>query len=600
MRNSDRTRVSVLLLTAFSTLILGGCMRIVAMGLGVEPGDEKVKVEKNVMVPMRDGVRLATDVYSPKAPGKYPAIMTRLPYGSDVTMFEAVGKFFAKSGYVFLVQDTRGTFDSEGEWFPMIFEYDDGHDAIEWVTGQPWYDGNLGMLGGSYFGYTQWVAAPDNPAVTCMNPLFTSGSIHKIIFRGGAQEHISIVPWNAQMLAARLEKEGQKNVELEIDLTQGWYNEPVRDAVPVDVDAELEKPDVYEKGMQEWLRHPGDIENVSQLNFEQYYSRVSSPSLLVAGWYDVFLGPQVYDFVRIRKEGLGDAKKTRIIIGPWTHGIPSSKMEQKRVKGLLGFGRETIEWFDYWLKGIDNGAGEAAPVRIFVMGENVWRDEHEWPLERTIYTNYYLHSKGGANSIDGDGWLSTEPPGNESPDEFTYDPRDPVPTAGGYFLGATREYRPGPADQSKIERRDDLLMYVTPPLQEPVEVTGPIRLILYAASSALDTDFTAKLVDICPRGSSKNLQESIIRARYRDGYQHPTQIRPGKAYQYEIDLWATSNVFMEGHRIGLEVSSSNFPHYDRNTNAGGEGGPDNIIEAEQTVYHDKVYPSHIILPVIPR
>ncbi len=598
MRLHNREKFLALNLLLVLGLILSGCARVVALGLGVDPGHEAIVLERNVMVPMQDGVRLATDIYRPKAEGEYPAIMTRLPYGTDVLMIETLGKFFAKRGYVFLAQDTRGTFDSEGQYFPMIFEYEDGHDATAWVTEQPWFDGNLGMWGGSYFGYTQWEAAPDNPALTCLNPLYTSGSMKEIVFRGGALEHLTIKPWNAGMEQARLEKEGKEG-RVEADLTQGWYNEPLRDAIPIDVDSELAEPGTIEKGMEPWLKHPGDIEDVPQLNFDQFYSRVSVPSLLIAGWYDLFLGAQIEDFVRIQEEGQGNARKTRIIIGPWTHGIPSSKMEKDRLGGIQNFGREFIGWFDYWLKGVDNGAGEDAPVKIFVMGENIWRDEYEWPLARTIYTNYYLHSQGHANSVSGDGRLSTEPPGNEPPDKYDYDPRDPVPTLGGYFL-ASKHFKPGPADQSRVEKREDVLVYVTPPLSESIELTGPIQMILYASSSAKDTDFTAKLVDISPNGYSRNIQNSIIRARYRDGYQNPSLIQPGKVYEYVIDLWATSNLFLEGHSIAVEISSSNFPQYDRNTNAGGEEGLDNIIVANQTIYHDKTYPSHIILPVIPR
>lgn len=579
--------------------VSAGCAHVVSFGLGV-PLKEKGRplIEKNVMVPMRDDVRLATDLYRPPGPGPFPVVLTRLPYGTDNFMFEALGKFMAREGYVFLAQDTRGTFDSEGEFFPMVFEHDDGHDATAWVVQQPWCNGKLGMWGGSYFGYTQWESAPDNPALTAINPLYTSGSIHKIIFRGGALEYASIVGWNMQMKQQQAEREGKKE-KFEADFTQGYYNEPRRDAEPVDIQAAMKDPKLIAQGVEPWLHHPGDTEHVPQLNFDPWYAHTRAPAYLVAGWYDIFLGPQIHDFLQVRTQGQGDAKKSQLVIGPWFHGAPISKFEESRLSGPRLFGRGFMGWFDYWLKGIENGVTEQAPIKIFVMGINQWRDESEWPLQRTVFTEYYLHSAGQANSARGDGALSTQAPGDEPADKFDYDPENPVPTAGGSFLGM-KGIPAGAKDQREIEKRSDVLVYITPPLEEPLEVTGPLQVTLYAASSAKDTDWTAKLVDISPDGQVRNLEDGIIRARYRNGYQHPTLIEPGRVCEYAIDLWATANVFLAGHRIGLEISSSNFPQFDRNTNAGGEGGPDHIVVAHQEIYHNADYPSRITLPVIPK
>ena len=256
---------------------------------------------------------------------------------------------------------------------------------------------------------------------------------------------------------------------------------------------------------------------------------------------------------------------------------------------------------EYKNKGILNRYGNTylfIDNKIFIMGENKWRDEYEWPLARTQWTNFYLHSRGNANSKKGDGWLSTTPPEDEPFDQYNYDPENPVPTKGGNFLGY-KQWKPGAFNQAEIEKREDVLVYMTEPLTEPVEITGPIRMILYAKSSARDTDFTAKLVDVYPSGYVQNLCDGIIRARYRNGYMNPSPIEPGKVYRYEIDMWATSNLFKPGHRIGVEISSSNFPQYDRNTNCAGER-PDCIKIAHQVIYHNRKYPSHIILPVIPR
>jgi putative CocE/NonD family hydrolase len=580
-------------------LVATSCVHLISRGLGV-PLQEKgrARAQMNLMAPMRDGVRLAIDLYFPPGPGPFPVVLTRLPYGTDNLIFKELGRFMARQGYLFAAQDTRGTFNSEGVYFPLIFESDDGHDTIAWILQQPWCNGKVGMWGGSYFGYTQWESAPDNPALAAMTPLYASGSMFKVLYRGGAQEYASWTGWNAQMEQQQEERAG-RHTQVKADFSQGYSNEPRREAKPVDMAAVMKDPARLARGVEPWLHHPGDIVNAPCLNFDRYYSHTSAPAFMVAGWYDLFLSAQLEDFVRLRAEGRGDAKKSRLIIGPWTHGLPSSKYEDSRLTGPRLYGQGFIGWFNYWLKGEHNDAVSAAPLKIFVMGENQWRDEWEWPLKRTVFTEYYLHSAGQANSSAGDGALSTEKPDAEPEDRFDYDPKNPVPTAGGSFLGQ-KELKAGAKDQRAIEKRQDVLVYVTPRLLQPVEVTGPIQLTLYAASSAQDTDWTAKLVDISPNGKVQNLQDGIVRARYRDGYEKPSLLEPGRVYQYTLDLWAFSNVFLPGHRIGLEISSSNFPQFDRNTNAGGEGGPGNVVVAHQAIYHRADYPTHLTLPVIPR
>jgi hypothetical protein len=386
-------------------------------------------------------------------------------------------------------------------------------------------------------------------------------------------------------------------------LAGGFFNQPIREAQPIDAKEVIKDPKNLEKGVELWTQHPGDIQEVDVLNYDKFYAKVSAPSLLIAGWYDMFQGPELNDFNRIRAEGKGNAKQTRIIVGPWTHGapgIPPNKIfHQKMLDGLNLYGSQMIAWFDYWLKDIDNGAAKEAPLKLFVIGENQWRDEQEWPLARTKWTEYYIHSRGSANSRSGDGMLDSKKPERESADQFVYDPADPAPTRGGAFL-PYGEWPAGSFDQSSIEQRKDVLVYATEPLPSGVEVTGPVKMILYAASDMKDTDFTAKLVDIYPDGKTYNLCDGIIRARYRESLAHPSALEPGKVYKYEIDLWATSNYFKPGHKIGLEISSSNFPSFDRNTNCAGEGGPDCRKVAHQTILHNAQYPSHLILPIIPR
>ncbi len=590
--NLKRCSYALITILAALTLSGSGCS-LVAHVLDIPPGEPGVIIEMNVMVPMRDGVRLATDVYRPDRPGKYPVIMSRIPYGTDSKMYKRVGKYFARNDYILLAQDTRGIENSEGYWWPLVYEIDDGHDTVDWIAEQPWYNGKLGTLGGSYFGYTQWEAALDNPEIDCMVPIFTSPSIFGIIFNGGAMEYIMVEGWLAGMDAQVTDSEWNP------DLETGFYNAPMRKAKSLDVDEMKKTPEKYSP--MALLEHPGDIYTQAQLNFSPYYKTVSAPSLLISGWFDQFEQPQLNDFIAIRAEGKGDAKKTRLIVGPWTHGLPASKVEGSKFKSIKNFLHEHLAWYDYWLKGIENGVMDEAPVKIFVMGENVWRDEQEWPLARTQYTDYYIHSNGNAGLYPGsDGVLSLDAPTTKEPaDKYAYDPNDPMPTKGGTFQPFTG-IPAGSFDQAEYLPRQDVLLYTTPPLTQGVEVTGQIFVTLYASSSAKDTDFTAMLLDIHPDGKAMYIQDGCIRARYRDGLDEGKPIVPGQVYEYTIDLWSTSNYFKPGHRIGLEISSSNYPQYDRNTNGGGEGGNSNIIIANQQIFHTAQYPTHVILPVIPR
>jgi putative CocE/NonD family hydrolase len=301
------------------------------------------------------------------------------------------------------------------------------------------------------------------------------------------------------------------------------------------------------------------------------------------------------------------AQEPRLIIGPWFHSImwPSIAGEVDygvRAQGLaIDLEGIILRWFDHWLKGIDTGMLQEPPVKLFVMGENVWRDEQEWPLARARYTTYYFHSGGRANTRHGDGVLSVESPGHEPADYYLYDPRHPVPTRGGALCCWEAAVPGGAFDQRAVEERPDVLVYSTPPLPQAVEVTGPIVVTLWASSSAIDTDFTAKLVDVEPSGYARNLTDGIIRARYRQTTARPTLIEPEKVYEYTIDLWATSNLFKAGHRIRVEVSSSNFPRFDRNPNTGRPFGQDaELRPAAQTIWHDADHPSHIVLPIVPR
>jgi hypothetical protein len=356
-------------------------------------------------------------------------------------------------------------------------------------------------------------------------------------------------------------------------------------------------PDAVEK-MIDMFAYPGFAYHSPTFNYFDRYQQVKAPALMVSGWYDIFLQPQLDDFQVMKKEAPEPAKSgTRIIIGPWGHADLGYSEADKSGKTMVMF-RDMfdVSWFDYWVKGKQNGADKMPPVKIYVMGKNQWRDENEWPLARTKYTAYYLHSKGNAKSKSGDGVISLEePPALESTDEFKFDPMDPVPSAGGNNL----MIKGGAQDQKDVESREDVLVYTSAPMTKELEVTGPIKMTLFAASSATDTDFTAKLCVVRPDGKSINLADGAIRARYHKGYDNPELVRPGEVIEYEIELWSTSYAFQPGEKIRIQVSSSNFPKFDINSNCGGEGGKTCFKKAYQTIYHDKKHPSKIVLPVIP-
>lgn len=601
-------------------VFLHSCSQMMAKALELGAREHKVMVEKNVMVEMRDGVRLATDIYKPRPPGKYPVVLCRLPYGKN--HLGEIGRLFAQRGYIFVIQDCRATFDSEGKVFiPFVYDQEDGRDTVEWISRQEWFNGSLASWGASYFGYTQWVIADENPYLKCFYPQITTANMHSAIFTGGALHYRLTTGWSAGV-----GKQNQKSglVSLigiggkKVKPEEGFFNKPLKPALGYSFEElgkmEIEElavvlglapkesprepyPDATER-LINLFAYPGFAYHSGVFNYFDRYKKVSAPGLFISGWYDIFLKGQLDDFVQIRKFAQEPARsQTRLIIGPWAHasiGYPDAG-EQARAMEMY---RKMfiIDWFDYWVKGEKNQVSAMAPIKIYVMGKNIWREESEWPLARTKWTPYYLRSNGKANSVKGDGWLSLEPPAkSESTDEFSYDPKKPVPTVGGNNLLENF----GAKDQSIVEKREEVLVYSSEPLKEELEITGPIKVILFASSSVRDTDFTAKLCVVKKNGASLNLADGIVRARYRNGYDKPSLIEPQKIYQYEIDLWATSYAFQPGERIRVQVSSSNFPKYDRNSNCAGEGGENCVKKAHQIIYHNKDYPSRIILPVIP-
>jgi putative CocE/NonD family hydrolase len=565
-------------------------LRVVALHLGLAMPAFSAVVDKNVMIPMSDGVRLAADVYRPDAPGAFPVILTRTPYDkrNPEHRYEFAGRLFASQGFVYVVQDVRGKFDSEGEYYPYVNEARDGHDTIEWVGMQEWSTGRVGTYGFSYWGSTQWLPAPyGSEHLKAMVPIVTSQNIYPRWIYNGIFRYNDVLFWHyGNTCRTHRELEG-------VDIAKAVRHVPL-----IQADAAL---GVDLPPFRDWIRHPVPGEYWDAVRVDDKVDRIKAPALIIDGWYDYYLDLALEDFNRMRTTGGSpEARSTRILIGPWTHETVSEFTD-------VSFGDDAdfmqqiavmLRWFNYWLKGEDDGIMTEDPITIFVMGKNEWRSEEEWPLARTQYEKYYLHSNGSANSLSGDGLLNIEPPGNEPPDRFSYDPADPVPSVGGTSIYG--EAKAGPKDQRDVEERNDVLVYSTPPLTEDIEVTGPVKLMLYASSSALDTDFSAKLVDVFPDGKAINLQAGMVRARYRDSFDVPTLLDTGTIYEFEVKIGSTSNLFKKGHRIRLEVSSSYFPEFGRNLNTGAEiGMTSDMVKAAQTIYHDSEHPSYLLLPIIP-
>jgi putative CocE/NonD family hydrolase len=580
------------------------------------PASVSVKIETNLPARMRDGTVLYADLYRPDGPGPFPTILQRTPYDKSASlsaqMLDPIKA--AKAGFALVIQDTRGRFTSEGEFTCFVDDIDDGYDTVEWAAAQAWSDGKIGMVGTSYVGATQWLAATTKPPhLVTMVPNLTASNYHNgWTYQGGAFELGFNISWTLNILALanfatiaevkNVPQQRQQELLKAVDgMTEAFLASPMKD-LPYLKDGLA--PYFYD-----WLAHPSFDDYWKKLCIEDQHSNIGASALHIGGWYDIFLGGTIRNFLGMRKSGATEEARRgqKLIIGPWQHAARGTSLVGSHFFGTMsdsmamGLDDIHLRWYEYWLKGTDNGIMNEPQVRIFVMGDDVWRDEQEWPLARAQETKYFLHSGGKANSRHGDGSLGTQGPTEEPPDVYLYNPADPVPTVGGALCCNAYFAASGAFDQNVIESRSDVLVYSTLPLERDVEVTGPVTVTLWAATSGTDTDFTAKLVDVCEDGCARNLTDGIIRARYRDSMSNPTPVEPGKAYPYTIDLWATSNVFKAGHRIRLEISSSNFPRFDRNTNTGELiAGDSELRPAMQTVLHSSQYPSHVTLPIVPR
>ena len=575
-----------------------------------------VKIEHNLPIMLRDGTMTYADVYRPDSPGAFPALLQRTPYdkSAPTTRASTIDPVYAASrGYAAVVQDVRGRYSSEGEFYTFVNESDDGHVSIDSVASQRWCSGKVGMWGSSYVGATQWLAAMSKPsALAAIVPGVTASDYHEgWTWQGGAFElgfnlswaTLSLATSNWEHLASRL-RLPQDRLNNLIDSRDGLC-EHFRKLPLSDLEHLKDELAPY---YYDWLEHPEFDDYWRRVCIEEHHSDISVPALSFGGWYDIFLGGTIRNYTGMRDNGGSDSARRgqRLVIGPWIHGGAPTHIAGdvdfglRAGSGPFGLQDRAFRFYDHWLKGEDNGLMDEKPVQIFVMGINRWRGEDEWPLERAEDIRYYLHSAGKANTLNGNGSLSPESPGHEPPDTFVYNPINPVPTAGGGLCCDPGLFAPGAFDHSAIEAREDVLVYSTPPLEEDVEVTGPVTVTLYATSSAVDTDLTGKLLDVSECGFARNLTDGIIRARYRTPRTPASFLEAGRVYEYSIDLWATSNVFRKGHQIRLEISSSNFPRFDRNLNTGESiAAGAHFVPALQTVLHSSEHPSHVTLPVVP-
>ena len=556
----------------------------------------------------RDGVTLKADIYRPAGDGPFPVLLTRTPYNK--TSMAPIGMQGAARGFMMVLQDTRGRYASEGEWYPFKYEINDGYDTVEWAAALPHSNGKVGMFSGSYVGATQMLAAiahPPHLAGIC--PIVTASNYHENwTYQGGAFEQWFDESWTSGLAQDTLNRKivAASNAtvgENALPLTQYPLFNTHLDPGSPHTTAELAP---Y---FLDWLAHPLYDDYWKVWSIEENYPNIQVPALHVAAWYDIFLGGSLRNYLGLHAHaGSEEARKGQHLMVTIGGHAGSS-----RTVGAVDFGPNApfdenstiLDFYDYLFLDKQNEFANGKPVKIFVMGKNEWRFEDSWPLARAQETKYFLRSVGGANTASGNGRLATgaetleDRP--ESPDSFVYDPANPVPTVGGPLCCDSQHMPPGPLDQKEVEARSDVLVYSTPPLEQDLEVTGPVMLDLFAKSSAVDTDFTGKLVDVWPDGRAINLTEGILRARFRESTGKATPIEPGKVYEYKIDLWATSNVFLKGHRIRLEVSSSNFPRFDRNLNTGKSAATSSeFVKATNTVLHDSAHPSALILPVIPQ
>lgn len=573
------------------------------------PAQYAVQERRGVMVTMRDGVRLSVDIYAPVSAAKLPGVLTLTPYDNNTLRSKA--RWFAERGFVFVAADSRGRYDSEGAFDPFDSAHKtDGYDLVEWIAAQPGSNGKVGMFGGSYNGWTQWwTASTAPPHLAAIAPkVAPPDAFENVPYQNGVLTGSWFVDWSATL-------SGRTMQSVDTGVYGGWVTrrEDYRHTPYIDINRW--------RGMESapwfanWYRHNSSADPYWQAiayQTEASYSRIRVPSLAFSGWFDANYPGTPMNYIGMKRFGATpEARRPSIVIGPWTHEI------NQRVVAGIDYGPGAtfdmdgyiVRWFDHFLKGVDNGVENDLPVYVFVMGENRWHALRDWPPPEAKPTRYFLTSAGRANSLRGDGRLSTSPSSADGMDSYVYDPTRPTRDPFASFPDHNGHID-GPLDTRVSAAGDEVLVYETPPLASPLSVVGPIEAMLYAATSARDTDWMIRLVDVQPDGRSLLLTEGVMRARSRDphntGRYNSAQlstIEPGRVYPYTIRFWrGTANLFQTGHRIRVEISSSWFPYFLPNLNTGGDNLAtarlSEAVTARQTVHHGPRYPSHLLLPVI--
>ena len=566
----------------------------------------EVVEDRGVKVPMRDGIELSADVYRPKGDGKFPTIVVRTPYKKE--MNELQGRFHARRGYAMVVEDCRGRFGSPGEWEPFVNDPKDGYDTIEWAAQQAWSTGKVGMIGASYLGWVQWWAAREKPPhlVTIIPNVSPPDPFYNIPYEYGVHFILGAIWWadilesgaTADLSGAAMSSIGEKK-----------YGELLRSLPVVDLDEKvLGKKNKY---WRKWIEHPVNDNYWEQANFLDHLEQVRIPVFHQSGWFDGDGIGSKLNYLKMKSHGHPYQK---LVLGPWGHTPVAHRMVGDRdfgAEAIIDLPREYLRWFDHWLKGVDNGIDREPLVSIFVMGKNQWLHGDKYPLPQTRFEKWYLTSTGKANTSKGDGKLTLDLPSSDGPpDKYTYNPGDPTPNPDYFEESKEEEAKVRAVEEKKKERdthhesvtqgRQDILVYQTGPLSEPLTFAGPVSAVLFASSSAKDTDWFMRLMEVEPSGKIFALAEGKIRARYRNSTKKAEMLKPGEIYEYTLDLWQTGITIPKDHRLRVEVASASFPLFSRNLNTGGHNETEtDYVPAEQVIYHDTKHPSHVLLPVIP-
>lgn len=562
--------------------------------------------ERGVGIPMRDGIKLSTDIYRPKSDGKHPVVLIRTPYKKE--MQELDGKFYARRGYVVATQDVRGRFGSPGEWEPFVNEKEDGYDTIEWLAAQPWSTGKVGMIGASYLGWVQWFALSQNPPhlVTIIPNVSPPDAFYNFPYEYGVFFIYGGIWW-ADIVAS--EATGDLTGAKMGAVFEKKYGKLLRDLPVIELDKKVLGGE--NKYWRTWIKNNTNNEYWKRASFSDSLAGVNIPVFHQSGWFDGDGIGSKLNYAALARHGKSTQK---LVLGPWGHTPVAQRM-----LGDIDFGAEAapdlpkmyLRWFDHWLKGMDNGIMAEPLVSLFVMNSNKWVHGERYPLPQTRFEKWYFTSSGAANTSKGDGKLTREPPAADCPaDKYTYDPADPTPNPGFHEESDEEDKQEKSIEQQKVvakkrheqmtDARQDMLVYTSAPLDEPYTIVGPISARLFAATSARDTDWFVRLIEIEADGELHELVEGRFRARFRESMSAPKLLTPGEVMEYEIDMWQTGLTIEKGARLRVEVASASYPFFSRNLNTGGHNEMETeFVSAQQTIHHDAKRPSHVLLPMIP-